>query len=83
MYPTLEFFEKSIIISFLFIIVSFVFAIYGIYLNWKQARVKNQMEELLIVMKEIRDILKRDPLFGHTTGKSGNTKWFCFMKIPN
>ena len=35
-----------------------------------------------IKVKEILQLLKKDPLFGHTTGKSGNTIWMCFMKIP-
>ena len=33
--------------------------------------------------KKISEILKltnQKPLFGHTTGRSGNTKWICFIK---
>lgn len=34
---------------------------------------------------KIGDVLKlfdKRPLFGHPTGKNGNTIWVCFMKIP-
>lgn len=35
-----------------------------------------------IKVKEILQLFQEEPLFGHTTGKSGNTMWICFMKIP-
>jgi len=35
-----------------------------------------------IKVKEVLQLLEKKPLFGHTTGKSGNTIWMCFMKIP-
>ncbi|MCM8786845.1 MAG: class I SAM-dependent methyltransferase [Candidatus Omnitrophica bacterium] len=38
-----------------------------------------------IKIKELLEVLGREPLFGHRTrnSKRGNTHWFCFMKIPN
>ena len=34
-----------------------------------------------IKLKEVLDVFDEQPLFGHTTGRSGKTKWLCFMKI--
>ena len=34
-----------------------------------------------IKIKEVLDIFNKKPLFGHTTGRSGKTKWICFMKL--
>jgi len=34
-----------------------------------------------IKIKEILQLFKKEPLFGHTTGKSGKTIWVCFMKL--
>lgn len=34
---------------------------------------------------KVAPILKqfgREPLFGHITGRSGKTRWLCFMKLP-
>ena len=36
-----------------------------------------------IRVSEILKLFNEKPLFGHTTGRSGNTKWMCFMKYPN
>ena len=33
-------------------------------------------------MGDLLKILGKQPLFGHPTGKSRNTIWMCFMKIP-
>ena len=33
-----------------------------------------------VSVKEILNIFHKEPLFGHTTGRSGKTKWICFMK---
>ncbi len=35
-----------------------------------------------IPVRKILSLFPQTPLFGHPTAKSGNTKWFCFMKIP-
>ena len=34
-----------------------------------------------IKIKEVLDLINFKPLFGHTTGRSGKTKWLCFMKL--
>ena len=35
-----------------------------------------------IKLKKVLSLFHTEPLFGHTTGRAGNTKWMCFMKIP-
>lgn len=35
-----------------------------------------------ISVKEVLKVFPEVPLYGHPTAKSGKTKWFCFMKIP-
>lgn len=35
-----------------------------------------------ISLKEVLSLFHTQPLFGHTSGRSGKTKWCCFMKIP-
>ena len=34
-----------------------------------------------VSLSEVLKQFSQKPLFGHTTGKSGKTKWMCFMKI--
>lgn len=36
-----------------------------------------------VTVKEVLRAIDRQPLFGHTTGRSGKTMWMCFMKLPN
>lgn len=36
-----------------------------------------------ISIKEVLSLFDKTPLFGHPTARSGNTKWFAFMKIPD
>lgn len=31
---------------------------------------------------EVLKLFEKRPLFGHPTGKNGNTMWVCFMKLP-
>jgi len=38
--------------------------------------------EAEISVKRCLDLFHTKPLFGHTTGRAGKTKWMCFMKIP-
>lgn len=33
-------------------------------------------------VRQVLDVISREPLFGHPTGKNGSTIWMCFMKIP-
>lgn len=35
-----------------------------------------------ISVKTVLGLFHTKPLFGHTTGRAGKTKWMCFMKIP-
>ncbi len=35
-----------------------------------------------ISIKQIIEVIPEPPLFGHTSGTKFNTRWFCFMKIP-
>lgn len=35
-----------------------------------------------VSVKEVLKLAKTPPLFGHTTGRSGKTKWIVFMKVP-
>ena len=38
-----------------------------------------------VSIKDILNIIKKEPLFGHRTRRNKNissTHWFCFMKIP-
>jgi len=47
---------------------------YGILIfKWNEASIKR---------KEILEVLKTEPLFGHPNGSKILTNWFCFMKIP-
>ena len=39
--------------------------------------------EVSVTIREVLDLIDVEPLFGHTTAKSGKTKWMTFMKIPN
>ena len=39
--------------------------------------------EVQIPLKDVLKLFPEKPLFGHTTAKSGKTKWITFMKIPN
>lgn len=38
--------------------------------------------EAEISVRRVLDLFPETPLFGHTTGRAGKTKWMCFMKIP-
>ena len=33
-----------------------------------------------ISLSEVLEVIQTKPLFGHTSGRSGDTKWLCFMK---
>ena len=35
-----------------------------------------------ISVRDVLNVFLVEPLFGHTTGRAGKTKWMCFMKIP-
>ena len=48
----------SIVIAIIIYLIMIAITIYTLYLNWRQAKVSDQMKELLGVAKEIRDMLK-------------------------
>ena len=51
---------------------------YGILIfKWSTER-----DSRSIKVKEILTLFEKEPLFGHPTGKNGNTMWMTFMKIP-
>ncbi|MBI3052021.1 hypothetical protein HYY74_06230 [Candidatus Woesearchaeota archaeon] len=50
--------SNSLIASWIFLLITFALQMYVLYLNWKQSKVRDQMNELLSVMREIRDLLK-------------------------
>jgi hypothetical protein len=38
--------------------------------------------EASVSLREVLDLFPVLPMFGHTTAKSGKTKWMCFFKEP-
>ncbi len=40
--------------------------------KWNESEIK---------VKELLNIIKTEPLFGHTTGRQAKTIWMCFMKF--
>lgn len=38
--------------------------------------------EVAVSIGNVLSVIDIEPLFGHTTAKSGKTKWMLFMKIP-
>lgn len=38
--------------------------------------------EIQITLNQVLEVIQKKPLFGHTSGKHGRTKWMTFMKIP-
>ena len=50
-----------------------VLDIYGtLVFKWNESEIK---------VKELLDVIKTEPLFGHTTGRQAKTIWMCFMKM--
>lgn len=50
---------NSLVVMGITYVVMIAFSLYQLYLNWKQSKVNNQMAEVLIVLKEIRDELRK------------------------
>ena len=47
---------------------------YGVLIfKWSEAEIS---------VKRVLELFHTQPLFGHTTGRGGHTKWMTFMKIP-
>lgn len=55
---TPEFLGNSFVVLLITYIVAFVIPLYIIYLNWKQSKVNNQMKELIVEVKEIKELLR-------------------------
>lgn len=55
---TPETISNSLILSWVFLFIAFVIQLYFLYLNWKQSKVKDRMDELIVIMGEIRDLLR-------------------------
>ncbi|MBI2574483.1 hypothetical protein HYV82_01205 [Candidatus Woesearchaeota archaeon] len=55
---TPETISNSLMLSWAFLLIAFIIQLYFLYLNWKQSKVKDKMDELIAVMKEIRDLLR-------------------------
>lgn len=34
-----------------------------------------------VTVRELLEVIKVEPLFGHTTGRQSKTMWMCFMKL--
>ena len=56
---TPEFIGNSFVVVLVSYIILFAFQLYMMYLNWKQSRVNNQMDDLIKEVREIKGILKK------------------------
>ena len=55
---TPELIGNSFVIVLVSYAVAFAFQLYMLYLNWKQSRVHHQMEELIVEVREIKQLIK-------------------------
>ena len=51
--------QNTIIFTFIYGIFAFLITLYGLYLNYKQAKVNYQMNELITEVKLIRHIIQK------------------------
>jgi len=56
---TLDMLGTGLIVTYISLAISMGLTIYTVYLNWKQAKVNNQMDKVINVLEQIRDGLKR------------------------
>jgi len=56
---TLDMIGTGLIVTYVSLAISMGLTIYTVYLNWKQAKVNNQMDKVINVLEQIRDGLKR------------------------
>jgi len=42
-------------LSAVFLVISFIITVWSLYYNYKQAKVYNQIKEMIDILKEIRD----------------------------
>jgi membrane protein insertase Oxa1/YidC/SpoIIIJ len=50
---------NSLVVVMVSYAIAFTLQLFMMYLNWKQSRVNNQMNELIKEVKDIKEILKR------------------------
>ena len=58
---TPTFVGNSLVVLFITYFIVLAFNVYMMYLNWKQSRVNNQMDELIKEVKGIRKMLRKKP----------------------
>ena len=51
---------NSLVVVLIGYIIALAFQIFMFYLNWKQAKVNNQMKELIELTREIKDAVKKE-----------------------
>lgn len=56
---TPELLGGSFIVVLVTYLIAFAFQLFMMYLNWKQSRVNNQMDQLIKEVEEIKKILKK------------------------
>ncbi|MBN2421824.1 hypothetical protein JXB41_01240 [Candidatus Woesearchaeota archaeon] len=56
---TPDFLGNSFVLLMISYVVAFAFQVFMMYLNWKQSRVNNQMQELIEEVKEIKKLLNK------------------------
>ena len=56
---TPELLGSSFIILVISYVIVFAFQVYMMFLNWKQSKVNNEMQELIREVKEIRKEIKK------------------------
>jgi hypothetical protein len=50
---------NSLVVLFVTYFIVLAFQLYMMYLNWKQSRVNNQMDELIKEVRSIKSLLKK------------------------
>ena len=56
---TPELLGNSFIVLLISYVVVFIFNIFMAYLNWKQSKVNNQMDDLIKEVREIKQLIKK------------------------
>lgn len=67
---TADFLEGSIVIALIGYVIAFIFQLYMLYLNYKQSKVNNQMDDLVNEVKAIR----KELALSKTTKKTQTNK---------
>ena len=56
---TPELLGSSFVVVLVTYLIAFTFQLFMMYLNWKQSKVNNQMDQLINEVKEIKTMLKK------------------------